>query len=189
MRNVSSNYLAEIFEIICCARKKARVPHSCDEHNRAVLRYGHRSALCLTFLPSEQLWTRFQNWLQHQLFFLLKTVGLLRHFDPWTKTQSGYLLNAWSEVKWIEIAQSCPTLCDPMDCSLPGSSIHGIFQARVLEWGAIAFSRGSSQPRNRTQVSRIAGRCFTIWATRELIYVKVFIYLAALGLSGGMQGL
>jgi len=39
-----------------------------------------------------------------------------------------------------EVAQSCPTLSDPMDCSLPGSSIHGIFQARVLEWGAIAFS-------------------------------------------------
>ena len=40
-----------------------------------------------------------------------------------------------------ELAQSCPTLSDPVDCSLPGSSIHGIFQARVLEWGAIAFSR------------------------------------------------
>ena len=44
-----------------------------------------------------------------------------------------------------EVAQSCPTLCDPMDCSLPGSSIHGIFQARVLEWVAISFTRGSSQ--------------------------------------------
>ena len=43
-----------------------------------------------------------------------------------------------------EVAQSCPTLCDPVDCSLPGSSVHGIFQARVLEWGAIAFSRGSN---------------------------------------------
>ena len=42
-----------------------------------------------------------------------------------------------------EVAQSCPILSDPMDCSLPGSSIHGIFQARVLEWGAIAFSRGA----------------------------------------------
>ena len=42
-----------------------------------------------------------------------------------------------------EVAQSCPTLSDPMDCSLPGSSIHGIFQARVPEWGAIAFSRSS----------------------------------------------
>ena len=45
------------------------------------------------------------------------------------------------------------TLCDPMDCSLSGSSVHGIFQARVLEWIAISFSRGSSRPRNRTQVS------------------------------------
>ena len=47
-----------------------------------------------------------------------------------------------------EVAQSCLTLCDPMDCSLPGSSVHGIFQAIVLEWGAVAFSRGSSQPRD-----------------------------------------
>ena len=46
-----------------------------------------------------------------------------------------------------EVAQSCPTLCDPVDCSLPGSSVHGIFQARVLEWVDISFSRGSSQPR------------------------------------------
>ena len=43
-----------------------------------------------------------------------------------------------------EVAQSCPTLIDPMDCSLPGSSVHGIFQARVLEWGAIAFSRNDA---------------------------------------------
>ena len=66
-----------------------------------------------------------------------------------------------------EVAQSCPTFCDPMDCSLPGSSVHGIFQARVLEWVAIFFSRGSSQSRDQTQVSRIAGRSFTLWATRE----------------------
>ena len=62
---------------------------------------------------------------------------------------------------------SCVCLCDPMDCSLPGSSVHGIFQARVLEWVAISFSSGSSQPRDRTRVSRISGRRFTIWATRE----------------------
>ena len=64
-------------------------------------------------------------------------------------------------------AQSCPTLCDPMDCSLSGSSVHGIFQVRVLEWIAISFSRGSSQPRDWTQVFCIAGRRFTVWATRE----------------------
>ena len=73
----------------------------------------------------------------------------------------------WSEVKWSEVAQSCPTLCDPMDCSLPGSSVPGILQARVLEWVAISFSRRSSQPRDGTRVSHIAGRRFTIWATRE----------------------
>ena len=60
--------------------------------------------------------------------------------------------------------------CDPMDCSLPGSSAHGILQARILEWIAIPFSRGSSWPRDRTWVSCIAGRCFTIWATREFTY-------------------
>ena len=71
-------------------------------------------------------------------------------------------------VKWSEVAQSCPTLCDPMDCYLPGSSVHGIFHAIVLEWIAISFSRGSSPPRDRTQVSRIVDRRFTIWATREV---------------------
>ena len=56
----------------------------------------------------------------------------------------------------------CPTLCDPMDCSLPGFSVHGTFQTRILEWVAISFSRGSSQPRDQTRVSRIVGRCFNL---------------------------
>ena len=66
-----------------------------------------------------------------------------------------------------EVAQSCPSLCDPMDCSLPGFSIHGILQARILEWVTISFSRGSSKPRDWTQVSRIGGRRFNLWTTRE----------------------
>ena len=49
---------------------------------------------------------------------------------------------------WVLVIQSCPTLCDPMGCSPPGSSIHGLLQARILEWVAISFSRGSSQPRD-----------------------------------------
>ena len=64
-----------------------------------------------------------------------------------------------------EVAQSCPTLCDPMAGNLPGSAVHGIFRARILEWAAISFSRGSSQPRDRTWVSCIADRRFTVWAT------------------------
>ena len=55
---------------------------------------------------------------------------------------------------------SCSVASDPMDCSLPGSSVNGIFQARVLEWAAIAFSRGSSQPRDQTRVSCNTDRCF-----------------------------
>ena len=60
------------------------------------------------------------------------------------------------------IAQSRLSLCDPMDCSRPGSSAHGNLQARILEWVAISFSRGSSWPRDRTWVSHFAGRLFTI---------------------------
>ena len=65
----------------------------------------------------------------------------------------------YSEVK---VTQSCLTLCDPMDYT-----VHGILQARILEWVAFPFSRASSQPRDRTEVSRIAGRFLTSWATRE----------------------
>ena len=62
---------------------------------------------------------------------------------------------------------SCVQLCDPVDCSPPGSSGHGRLQARILEWVAISFSRGSSWPRDQTQVYCIAGRRFNLWATRE----------------------
>ena len=61
-----------------------------------------------------------------------------------------------------EVSQLCPTLSDPMDCSLPGSSVHGIFQAIILEWIAISFSKESSRPRDRTRVSHIVDRRFTI---------------------------
>ena len=64
--------------------------------------------------------------------------------------------------EWVEVAQSCLTLCDPTDCS-----VHGVLQARILEWGAFPFSMGSSQPRHRTQVSCTAGEFFTSWAIRE----------------------
>ena len=83
-------------------------------------------------------------------------------------TNQGSLSSLKKEKVESEVVQSCLALCEPMDSSLPGSSIHGIFQARVLEWTAISFSRGSSQPRDRTCVSCIADRCFTIWATRLL---------------------
>ena len=67
----------------------------------------------------------------------------------------------------MSVAQSSPTLCDPRDCSPPGSSVHGVLQGRILEWVDFPFSRESSQPRDQTQVSCIAGRFFTSWAARE----------------------
>ena len=81
-------------------------------------------------------------------FFLLHKFLLFPNYDL-----------TWSEVL---AAQRCPTLCNSVDCSLPGSSVHGILQARILELGAILLSRGLSQPKDRIWVSRIAGRFFTL---------------------------
>ena len=67
------------------------------------------------------------------------------------------------------VVQSRPILCDPIDCSPPGSSVHGILQARILEWVAIPFFQGSSRPRKWAHVSCIAGSFFTVWATRDLL--------------------
>ena len=67
----------------------------------------------------------------------------------------------------VLVTQSCLTLWNPMDCNLPGSSVYGIILAKILEWVAIPFSKGSSRPRDWTWVSCIAGGFLTIWATRE----------------------
>ena len=72
-----------------------------------------------------------------------------------------------SESVKVLVAQLCLTLCDSVDCSPPGSFVHVILQARMLEWVAVSFSRGSSQHRDQTQVSLFAGRFFTVWATKE----------------------
>ena len=73
-----------------------------------------------------------------------------------------------------EVAQSCPALCDPTDYSLPHSSVHGIFQARLMEWVAISFSRQPSKLRDWTRVSSTVGRCFTVSVTRQvLVSLKV----------------
>ena len=75
-----------------------------------------------------------------------------------------------------KLLQLCPTLCNPMDYSLPGSSVHGILQARIMEWDAMPSSRESSQPRDRTQGSSIEDRFFTIWAPREAIRYLFFSF-------------
>ena len=85
----------------------------------------------------------------------------------WTPESKNNKVKFWKKESESEVAQSCLTLYNPVDCSLPGSSVHGILQARILEWVSISFSRGTSRPRDWTQVSCIAGRCFNLRATRE----------------------
>ena len=79
------------------------------------------------------------------------------------KYSSGFPYRMTFKVK-VKVAQLCLTLCDPMDYT-----VHGILQARIIEWVAFPFSRESSQPRDQTQVSCIADRFFTSWATREAV--------------------
>ena len=81
----------------------------------------------------------------------------------------------WLSDKMCAKSLSCVQLCNPMDCSPPGSSVHGILQARILEWVAISFYRGSSQSRDWSQVSCIAGRFFTIFTRHHpLLAWKLF---------------
>ena len=69
----------------------------------------------------------------------------------------------------VLVTQPCLTLCNPMDCSPPGSSVHGIISRQIQEWVAISFSRGSSQPRGQIWVSCITDRFFIIWAIRKVL--------------------
>ena len=115
---------------------------------------------CCFFIPSSLVW------------LMITAHPILYHFSflpPFPLK--------WSQVL---VSQSCLTLCDPRHYSPQGSSVHGILQARILEWAAISFSRGSFQSRDQTRVSHTAGRFFTVWATREvnLFHCLSFIYLS-----------
>ena len=81
-------------------------------------------------------------------------------------------IHTYIEKVKVLVSHLCPALCNPMSYSLPSSSVHGLLQARILEWAAIPF-RGSSQPRNWTQVSCVAGKLFTVWVTMEALISQV----------------
>ena len=98
---------------------------------------------------------------------LLCTLTMLKCL-PWLNDRMHFwilCLTTYSLCVYVLVAQLCPTLCKPMDYSPPGYSVQGILQARVIEWVAIPFSRGSSQLRDWTQVSYIADKLFTFWAS------------------------
>ena len=132
-----------------------------------------------------------------EVFKTLFLALALWHFPVLWLDGGLFLFHCWGhargffnlETEWVsEVAQSCPSLCDPVDCSPPGSSVHGIIQARILEWVAISFSRGSSRPRDRTQVSRIADRRFNLWATREAV-LQLFARLCHLNSDSDVRPL
>ena len=111
------------------------------------------------------------------LYHLNHQGSLFIHSHNWV------FLRPWGESE-SEVAQSCPTLCDLMDCSLRGSSVHGIFQARVLEWVAASFSRGSSDPGVKfaiSCVSCIAGGFLIRWAIGEALSMRVCALSRILG--------
>ena len=104
---------------------------------------------------------------------------------PWPICYPPHSIPVWNLV--CLVTQSCPTLWDPLDCSPPGASVHGILHARILEWVAISFSRGSSWPRDRIQVSCIASGFCTLWVSREaqaLTVNKTNCLFANSGLGG-----
>ena len=112
--------------------------------------------ISISLLPCKYYIKQFYSFTVLQLFqkfvfeFFWVTILVLRfYFDAKWLIHLPNLLIQFFDIS-SEVALSCLTLCDPMDCSLPGSSVHGIFQARILEWVAISFSRGSSQPRIET---------------------------------------
>ena len=143
----------------------------------------HSCLLLLVSSHHQQLWLHTPSCLIHNWVSQHKCSQTSRHYRdhlelPRPTLQNTSLSNhraAFQTVPFslilcsVSVTKSCPTICDPTDCSPPGSSVHGILQARILEWAAIPFSRESSQPGDRTQVSCIKGRFFTIWAAREAL--------------------
>ena len=125
-------------------RSVFRVQSRVEDGYRVANRRNTKDIFYHSILPFSLLFTFFSYIYLSNIYYLW-VIGL-RAEDLKTEWEFYYSCES-------EVTQSCPTLCDPMDCSLPGSSIHGILQARILEWVAISFSRRSSRPRDWTHRS------------------------------------
>ena len=141
---------------------------------------------CSLALPSSHMDRKWRRFLRFQCSYPPRKPDpvMVLSLASWIRNSSsdgewaGVLASSFSQC--VLVTQSCPTLCNPVDCSPPGSSVHGILQARILEWVAIPFSRGSSQPRDWTGISCIADGLFTSWATREaLLHPEPWLYRAS----------
>ena len=119
--------------------------------------YGQRETVFALFFLPLSLWLPFAE----------EYLGVVIYSCGEKVSYPVSLSHSLSVLLHVLLAQSCPPLCDLVDCSLPGSSVHGILPVKMLEWVAISFSRGSSQPRDWTPVACIGSRFFAVWATRE----------------------
>ena len=157
MRNDKKNGQREI---------KERFPES-ETHLHSggteALAWERDHSLCKDLVYVSGTMSHLRNWNSHN-----SHVFHIYHFSNIIKILFYISTIIFPERMWKWVAQSCPTLCNPMDCRLPGSSIHGISQARVLEWVAISFAWSSSWPRDWTWVSRILGRHFTVNGQKTL---------------------
>ena len=113
--------------------------------------------------------TRYQTLVTNILDITFKVCQTLNPATLLSVVKSGDLMH-----QCMRNAHSCPTLCNPLAYSLSVSSVHGILQARIVEWVAISFSRGSSWPKDQTWGSCIAGRLFTVWATRGTCVIIIY---------------
>ena len=120
----------------------------------------HDNPRCTDLLIFIAMWL-FMQIEPHESFMVTEIYAEINSISRWEFRIQPANSSVRLEVK-VKVAQSRPVLCNPMDYT-----VHGILQARILEWVTFPFSRESSQPRNQTQVSRIAGGFFTSWTTRE----------------------
>ena len=119
-------------------------------------------------------------WFLHTpLFFFFKFYFIFKLYKI-VLVMPNIIMNPPQNVCMCMLSQSCPTLCDPMDCSPPDSSVHGIFQARILEWVAISSSRGSSQSKDRTHISCVSYTVRWIlyhWATWGTLCIESYVLI------------
>ena len=129
--------------------------------------------------PLSMGFPRQEYWSESELSFYSPGIFLTQGSNP-PLLHWQVILYCWTTWKapfcYWSVAKLCPTLWDPMDWRMPGSSVQGILQARILEWVASPFSRASSWPRDRTWGSCIAGRFITVWASREALMMLLIYY-------------
>ena len=123
-------------------------------------KFLHDNPRCIDLLIFIAMWL-FKQIEPHKSFMVTEIYAEINSISRWEFRIQPANSSVRLQVR-VKVAQSCTTLCNPKDYT-----VHGILQARILEWVAFPFSRESSQPRNQTQISPIEGTLFTIWATRE----------------------